>query len=206
MKINLFDLPAVYINLAHQKDRKKQTEEQLSRWGHQNFSRIEASYRQPDEWPWKGQNRSYTEAYSKHQPPFIAFEDDIILNYDLSTLEVPDDADLLYLGGQGETYVAPESGHYVNFRASETKFTNIIKVLHMQSNHALVFLSQTMVDEYLEMLKQDLRADVILCQLSEKYNFYAVQPVLFYQEDEDPHKAIHNSYTRVNNFITREKF
>jgi hypothetical protein len=48
--------------------------------------------------------------------------------------------------------------------------------------------------------------DAILCELSEKYNFYAVQPVIFYQEDGDPNKVIHHAYTRINNFLTVERF
>jgi hypothetical protein len=206
MKINLLDLPATYINLAHQTDRKEQAERELSRWGHLNFSRIEAHYRQPDEWPYAGQNRSYTDACSKHKVPFLQFEDDIILNNNISTVEIPDDADILYIGGFGESFFSPENNFLVDFRAEPTEYENIVKVRHILSNHALVFLSEKMVEEYLNLLREENRADLILCRLSEKYNFYAVQPVIFYQHDTRKGHEVPNSFTRITNYLTGEKF
>jgi hypothetical protein len=206
MEINLLKLPAVYVNLDHDTARKEQTEKELFRWGHFNFVRSPGHYRQEGWWPWRGQSNAYAEACSIYQAPFILFEDDILLHNPITEVTVPEDADVLYLGGQDNIYVDPDSKSYVNFRAEKTGIDGIVKVRHIQTNHAVAFLSQKAVDEFLELLKDDLRADVILCKMSEKYNFYAVQPVVFSQNDAREGYGVHNSYTRVTNYLTGEKF
>jgi hypothetical protein len=203
MEINLLKLPAVYVNLDHDVDRKEQTEKELIRWGHLNFSRINAHAKKQGEWPWAGQNRSYTDAAMSHKAPLIVFEDDIVLNsnHSMTEIEVPEDADAVYLGGLLAAW--PNGKRAV---INKTNIESIVGVKDLMSNHAILFLSQNLVNEYVGLLSEEKRADVMMSELSHKYNFYAVQPVLFYQNDTREGFEVHNSFTRITNYLTGEMF
>lgn len=202
MKINLLDIPAVYVNLPDQGRRRVSTEAQLIAWGHRNFSRVDGHYSRDGEWRLRGQSNSYIAAKSVHQTPFIVFEDDIMVYNNITEIEVPDDADAVYLGGCFSLVDGPYP-----YEAYPTDNPNVVRVRRMLSNHAIMYLSQELVDEYKNLLETDEAADLLMQKLSEKYTFYAIQPVIFFQNDEsNPGKSTQSSYTRVVDYITREGF
>ena len=201
IKISLLDIPAVYINLPDQTVRRGLTESQLSAWGHTNYKRIDGRYSSNEEWYKRGQSDSYIAAKSEYQTPFIVFEDDIMLHNNLTEIEVPDDADAVYLGGCFSLIDGDK-----RYEAYETEIPSIARVKNMLSNHAIMYLSQDLVDEYKEELKKSEAADLIMQRLSEKYNLYAVQPVIFFQNDDREEKQLQNHWTRVINYITHDGF
>jgi hypothetical protein len=201
IKLKLLEIPAFYINLPHQPERKEKVEDQLLYWGHKNFNRLDGIYpSNKDEWPWRGQSNAYTNACSQQSAPFIVFEDDILLNNPITEIEVPTDADAIYLGGCCSLIDGPI------YEAEETDNPNLVKIKKVLSNHAILYLSNDLVSEYKEALKEDKRADLVMVALSEKYNFYAVQPVIFYQNDPRPGYEGQNLFTRVSSYTIREMF
>lgn len=200
MKINFSEIPAFYINLEYACDRKERMEEMLSQCNYKNFSRIDAIGTAANEWPWKGQNQSYVKACTQTLAPFIVLEDDIALHSWIPSIEVPDNADAVYLAG---SILFSEDFH---LQAYSTEFKNVVRVYDMLTNCAILFLSQELVNEYTEILKSNVRGDVAMSSLSHKYNFYAVNPVIFYHNDPNPAMEVPNKNTRVYDYVNRLLF
>ena len=200
MIINLLDIPAFFVNLPHQVDRREKTESVLAEWGHKNFICVPGKYSQEDEWPWAGQSRAYSDACSRSDTPFILFEDDINLLNRLSSIEIPDDADAVYLGGSVSHSAQTDP------KAYRTNYDGVVRVTEILTNHAILYISKPLVDEYRNLLKAETRADIVMSSLSHRYNFYAINPVIFYQDDWGVAQKVNSMLTLVRNYLTKETY
>jgi hypothetical protein len=128
------------------------------------------------------------------------FEDDIKDRYFINSIDVPNDADAIFLGGSvwGEGRLS---------EVSATKYDNVVKVHNMYTMHAILFLSNDLINEYSErLLSNEGICDVVFNHIIQEgnYNFYAINPPLFYQDDKN--SLINSSQTRIANYLTMETF
>lgn len=184
MKINLIDIPIYYINLDSDEHKRKSTETLLKMMGFRNVNRVSAIFHP------KGRiigcARSHHEILKNISPPFIILEDDCALNKEfVNEIEVPNDADCLYLGISHWGRYLNHSGPYVHF----SKINNeLVRVYNMLATHAIMYLSQPYVDickkiSYHYGYEVEGHLDIGFAEIHKFYNVYSFDDPLFRQYD-----------------------
>ena len=96
MNLDLREIPAVYINLEQDVERKNSIVDVLDECGFENIIRVDGEY--TPERPLAGCSYSHYKALNEVAPPFIIFEDDCKVKNFRTIIDVPDDSDAVYLG------------------------------------------------------------------------------------------------------------
>ena len=182
MKLNLIDIPVYYINLDDQDEKIKRTETMLKRIGFRFVERFSAI--KHDAGRIIGCARSHYEILNRKQVPFIILEDDCTLNKEVPEfIEVPDNADSLYLGISHWGRYLNHSGPYVHYSKVND---NIVRVHNMLATHAILYLSQ----EYANMCKRisyhfgyevENHLDIGFAEIHKFFNVYSFDEPLFRQ-------------------------
>ncbi len=143
MKLTLTDIPVYYVNLEGEDLKRQRTESMLKELGFKHVERFNAIRHEA--------GRIIGCARSHHailnsgiKPPFIILEDDCAINTKFkSEVELPDNADALYMGiSHWGRYIA-HSGPYVH----TTKVNNeIVRVHNMLATHAIMYISEEYVN------------------------------------------------------------
>ena len=95
MNLDLREIPAVYINLDRDVEKKEKIESSLKELGFKNIIRLSGVEHDIGK---VGCAISHALAMEEVEPPFIVFEDDCVpLNFE-PIIDIPDDADAVYLG------------------------------------------------------------------------------------------------------------
>jgi GR25 family glycosyltransferase involved in LPS biosynthesis len=182
MKLNLIDIPVYYINLDDQDEKRKRTETMLKRIGFKFVERFSAI--KHDAGRIIGCALSHYDILNRAQVPFIILEDDCTLNKEVPEfIEVPDNADSLYLGISHWGRYLNHSGPYVHYSKVND---NIVRVHNMLATHAILYLSQ----EYANMCKRisyhfgyevENHLDIGFAEIHKFFNVYSFDEPLFRQ-------------------------
>jgi hypothetical protein len=182
MYIKLLDIPVYYINLDDQEEKRKQSETLLKQMGFRYVERFSAI--KHDTGRIIGCARSHHEILKNLKPPFIIIEDDCALNRDIiNQIEIPDNADALYLGISHWGRYLNHSGPYVHV----TKINNeIVRVHNMLATHAILYLTQSYVDickriAYHYGYEVEGHLDIGFAEVHKYYNVYSLDTPLFRQ-------------------------
>ena len=126
-------------------------------------------------------------AQSRDAPfrPFLMLEDDISFTEEELTVDVPDNADILYVG-LSNCSMNDYKFHYANYYTALANFPKIVRIKHMLASHGIMVCSalgaaviqRTMVEVFL----CDKPWDIPLAFLQPYYNVYAVRRPLVYQD------------------------
>lgn len=183
MKLDLREIPVYYVNLDEQDEKRKCTENLLKNNGFKYVERFSAIKHESGRII--GCARSHYEILKKNiKPPFIILEDDCVLNGDfLHCMEVPDNADALYLGISHWGRYLNHSGPYVHYE----KITDeLVKIYNMLTTHAILYLSE----EYKNICKRiayyygymiEDHVDIGFAEIQKFFNVYALDNPLFVQ-------------------------
>jgi hypothetical protein len=184
MKLNLLDIPIYYVNLDDEDQKRKNTESMLKCIGFKYVNRVSAIKHE------KGRiigcARSHYEVLKDTKPPFIIIEDDCALNKDfVNEIEIPDDADALYLGISHWGRYLNHSGPYVHYQSVNDE---IVRVYNMLATHAIMYLSQQYVDickriSYHYGYEVEGHLDIGFAEIHKFYNVYSYDEPLFRQYD-----------------------
>jgi len=136
----------------------------------------------------------------KNKPfqPFVIFEDDIKKKEFPSEIEIPDDADILYIGLStwGMTNKKTGVNNSVCFKNIDE---NIIKVYNMLSLHGIIICSMRGLLLFQKTLLEDFFTsnpwDISICQIQPYINAYALKNPLVYQFKEVGGQEI---FTNIN--------
>lgn len=182
MKLNLIDIPVYYINLDDQEEKRKRTETLLKNLGFRYVNRLSAIKHEAGRII--GCARSHYEILKSQKPPFIILEDDCSLNREfVSELELPSDADGLYLGISHWGRYLNHSGPYVHY---EKLNDDIVRVYNMLATHAILYLS----DSYVDICKRiayhcgyeiENHLDIGFAEIHKFYNVYSFDEPMFRQ-------------------------
>ena len=182
MKLNLIDVPVFYINLDEQEEKRKATETLLKKLGFRYVQRFSAIKHETGRII--GCARSHYEILRTKKPPFIILEDDCTLNKEFTNnLEIPDNADALYLGISHWGRYLNHSGPYVH----TTKVNeNIVRVHNMLATHAILYLTESYVDICKRVAHHfgyevENHLDIGFAEIHKFYNVYALNEPLFRQ-------------------------
>ena len=130
----------------------------------------------------------------KYNEPVIIFEDDAnITEHYNNKIDVPDDADAVWLGTSIYGLVnnwesmSLRDGIYLTQPQKTGEYNNFYKVENMLSLHAVVFITnkykQSMFN-YLEyLINKQTAPDIITAETMKYFNIYACKKPMFFQDD-----------------------
>lgn len=189
MKIDLRKLPAVYMNLEQHTEKSQNMQSMLSRMGFEDIRRTEGVL--DSENPVAGCSKAHHKALSEFKAPFILFEDDCVLfeeNFQ-PIIELPDNADALYLGISSWGRMNGHDGQYVQYDEFE-EHSNLLRIYNMLGGHSVVYLN----DFYREMCtKVAYHAGYVIknyqdtgfAEIQRFFNVYSLNNPIFYQTSNE---------------------
>lgn len=180
MNLELNDVPAIYINLEKDVDKNESMKSMLNDCGFKNIIRVDAEYT-PDN-PLAGCSLSHYNALHEIDPPFIVFEDDCKVKNFSSSINIPDDADAVYLGVSSWGRMNSHSGPFVQY---EDIGGGLLRIFNMLSAHAILYLSKDYASLCSKISKQAYKTadhqDIGFAEIQKYFNVYAYDNPMFYQ-------------------------
>lgn len=184
MKINLLSLRVYYINLHKDKKKNIKTLRLLESLGFKNVTRcpgfLTGNYI-------SGSGDAYQNVllsrYDKGEP-FILFEDDVEVTHLDHIIDIPDDADAVYLGvsKMGIVDGRDEENLLVN---KVPGYNNLYKINNMLATHAILYLNMEYVksasDAAQRYLDRGLPHDLGIAENMKDWNVYAFDRPMFIQ-------------------------
>jgi hypothetical protein len=201
MKLKLTELPVVYINLDEQTERRTTIENSLNQLGFKNIIRVSGHKEHIGK---KGCAYSHAVALEEVDPPFILLEDDCLpLNF-VDDVEIPDDADAVYLGVSSWGRMNSHSGPCVQYDEVENH-PDLLRVYNMVGAHAILYINPDYIDlckriAYHGYLIAD-HHDIGFADVQKYYDVYAFDSPMFYQTSSNGTNDKLSSYQSVE-FMT----
>lgn len=149
MKINLLDIPVIFINLDKDKDKRKAVESMLKAAGFKTIIRFPGYEIKTPKLGCATSHNAVLQKLISKKMPVLVLEDDVIITEDFEPeIEVPEDADAVYLG-------ISRFGLYNNIGtsgkvAAERYDDKLYRIYNMLAAHAILYLN----NEYPEFLKR----------------------------------------------------
>jgi hypothetical protein len=181
MEINLLKIPAVYMNLKQHQEKNERMQNLLNKCGFETIIRVEGAYKPNN--PPAGCAGAHYNGLCEIEPPFILFEDDCLLCNFKDTIEIPNDADAVYLGVSQWARYFSFSGPFVHY---EKITEDIVRVYNMLSGHSILYLTE----DYVKMCKRiSLHASEVIgynqdpgfAEVQKYFNVYSVNDPFFKQ-------------------------
>lgn len=187
-RYDLREIPFYYINLDDAVKRNENMKKILSELGIKNVRRISATRHNIGQ---AGTARSMLEAIetainpvvSPLGAPFVVLEDDIEVKRWDPIIEVPENADALYLGISGWGRMNGHSGPFVQ---SDSIGSGLVQVYNMLGGHAIMYFR----DRYIDLVRRvclhagydiEDHPDIGFAEIQRWHNVYAFDDPYFYQ-------------------------
>ena len=179
MNLDLREIPAVYINLLQDTGKNRDMKKLLKKCGFKTTLRIDAEYT-PNSLA--GCSLSHHNALHEVDPPFIVFEDDCVVKNFQPEIEIPDDADAVYLGVSSWGRMNSHSGPCVQY---EDLNGGLLRIYNMLSAHSVLYLDEEYISLCSKIAHQSFdtaqHQDIGFAEIQRYYNVYAFDEPLFYQ-------------------------
>lgn len=179
MKFKLTELPVLYINLDRDIERRLRLEHFLKALHFENVIRVPGKQTEIGK---AGCAFSHAEALGMIEPPFILLEDDCVPLFFRDEIEIPDDADALYLGVSSWGRMNSHSGPFNQYDRIDR---NLLRIYNMVGAHAILYLSK----EYTSLCKRiaehgykiEDHHDIGFAEVQKYFNVYSVDDPMFFQ-------------------------
>lgn len=183
MKIDLRNFPTFYINMDKHKDRNVDMIQLGKDVGFKEYSRL-PGVAMPKK-PMAGCAKSHYNILQNMNEPTIILEDDCVIKNDSYIIEIPDDADALYLGLSGWGFLNSQSKlNNLEYERHE-KFQGIYKINGMLATHAILYISPEYIDLARKIAKwsgdNNQHIDQGFALVQKYFNIYALKKPVFYQ-------------------------
>jgi hypothetical protein len=189
MKINLLDLPVLYVNLDKDTGKNIRAKNALEGLGFQKIIRIPGERHENTR---IGCALGHLKALFTVRPPFIIVEDDIAVKSFKSLLEIPDDTDGLYLGTSLHSWDGLNWSNEGVTHAKQRNFDDIYRIYDMLSTTAILYITPTYVEQTIKDIYRSVLApyahDLEMATSQRKCNVYCVGDPMFYQDDPGGNK------------------
>jgi len=129
--------------------------------------------------------------------PFIILEDDCAFFTKYDQIEIPDTADVLYLGVSLWSYPYSTNTLYSMYRpnivrnsidTNESYNNTLVRIKGMTGGHAILYISRDFIRTFLEKMTDisknipDLPHDLLFSSLHQSFNVYGLKKPMFYQD------------------------
>lgn len=197
LKINLLKIPVFYINMTKDTNKNEYLSSKLKELGFESITRIDAIQ---DKKGIIGLSKSQNLALSQIRPPFIILEDDCDPKYFTPEIEVPEDADAVYLGNSPWGRL---NGYHGLLTKTKKINENTYRVFNMLSSHAILYLT----DSYVDICKRTTRycidtsnipMDVPFADIQKYYNVYVFDKPHFIQKEYSGSMTNASQWTGMN--------
>jgi hypothetical protein len=201
MLIDIKEISTFYINLPQHTEKRSKIEIMLNSLGIKNVKRLKGSIYPQN--PVAGCSRAHYHALDKKRLPFLLLEDDAVVNaneWNDGIIEVPDDADAVYLGTSTWGRMNGHNGEYVQYDKIDD-YPGVLRVYNMLATHAIIYLSR----DYTNIIKRaayhtgykiENYNDVAFAELQRYFNVYAMNKPLFSQTSN--YDATNKQITEIN--------
>ena len=185
MQINISSLPIVYINMDRQEDRNFNMIQIGKDLDFKNYSRVQGV--DTPSHPIAGCASSHYNILKDISKPTVILEDDCAIVHKNKIIDIPDDADAVYLGLSNWGFLNNESkeGNYLCKKSEQ--YPNAYKVDGMLATHAILYISKEYKDMAARIAKwsldNDRHIDQGLALIQKYFNVYALSIPMFYQKD-----------------------
>jgi GR25 family glycosyltransferase involved in LPS biosynthesis len=183
MQIDIKSLPVNYINMNRHTEKNLDMIQLGRDLKFNNYLRTEG-VDMPGH-PKAGCATSHYNIFKTMSQPSVILEDDCVILNKKTIIEVPDDADAVYLGLSNWGYLnsTSELGNFLYKRHKE--YDNIYKVDGMLATHAILYISPEYIDMSTRVAKwhaeNDRHIDQGLALIQKYFNVYALGTPMFYQ-------------------------
>jgi hypothetical protein len=184
MKVKLTDLRIYYINLHKDKAKGKATQKLLESLGFRYINRSPGFLQESFI---LGSGAAYQNVLCSRidkKDPFILVEDDIRLTHFDHIIEVPDDADAIYLGVSKMGNVSGQDKEELVVSKVEG-YDHIYRIYNMLATHAIVYLNMDYAksahDAAQRYLDKGLPHDLGIAENMKDWNVYAIDKPMFIQ-------------------------
>jgi len=194
MKVDFSDVPAYFINLRTQTFKRKKTQESLAFQGFEDVTWVQGGLAKKQVLGCALGHRNALEYVLKQNVfPCLVVEDDVMPYAEPKVVDVPDDADALYVGLS--IFGIQNGGGVPNFSAERVS-DDVYRLNNMLSAHAIVYFNR----EYVEFLLQvndifrnmGTNQDKGRAETMKYWNVYGLAHPLFYQGGK------YERYTKVD--------
>lgn len=183
--IDITKIPAVYINLEKHKEKNDNMYNLLSSIGFETIERIEGVL--DIENSVAGCSKAHHKALSSFEAPFVLFEDDCVLfdQNKVTKIEIPDNADALYLGISSWGRMNGHNGPYLQYDEFEEQ-SNLLRIYNMLGGHSIIYLTEDYkkmcekVSYHAGYVIKDYQ-DVGFAEIQKFFNVYSLNNPMFYQ-------------------------
>ena len=180
MNLDLREIPAVYINMDRDTDKRERIEKHIDAIGFKNKIRVVGV--EHENGPRAGCSLAQYNALQEIDPPFIILEDDATPFTFNPIIDIPDDTDAFYLGISSWGRMNSHSGPFVQYEQFEN---NLLRVYNMLGTHAILYLNH----EYVSICKKialhqhniNEHVDIGITDAQKYYKVYTFDQPLFYQ-------------------------
>lgn len=187
MKLDLKKIPVVYMNLEKHVDKNDSMFNMLKQMGFNSIHRVEGIL--DPENSVAGCSKAHHKALSEFETPFILFEDDCGIAYEDYNLEleIPDDADALYLGVSNWGRMNGHNGFYNQYDILEN-YDNLLRIYNMLGGHSILYLNEiyrelcVRISHHAGYVIGDYQ-DVGFAEIQRWFNVYCLNKPMFYQVD-----------------------
>lgn len=183
VKIDIKSLPVRYINMNRHTDRNLDMIQLGRDLKLNDYLRVEG-VDMPGH-PKAGCATSHYNIFESMNQPTVILEDDCVIVNNDTIIDVPDDADAVYLGLSNWGYLDSTS-ELQNFKYKRHKdYDHIYRVDGMLATHAILYISQDYIDMSKRVAKwhaeNDKHIDQGLALIQKYFNVYALGYPMFYQ-------------------------
>lgn len=189
MKINLTEIPVVYINLDRDTEKRSNMEKLFSDHGFKNTHRSPGVI-VPHEHVCVGISYAFRNAFQlafsvSDGGPFLMVEDDLVTRESFRTeIELPDDFDACYLGISTWARVNGISGPYLRGDFLEEN-SELLRIYNMLSGHAILYsgneYSKVVHSKMTKAIMNKTYQDIEFAETMGDFNVYAFADPFFYQ-------------------------
>lgn len=186
MIINLKTTPVIYINLERDYEKNERMQKLTEDYGFDDVTRFNA-YLNLNNGP-LGCTTSHMRLLETIPTPTIVLEDDCFVRRNVEYIEVPDDADAVYLGLSAWGMKNDNSGLW-NHSYEKTDIPNVFKINNMLATHAILYLTDDFRNACLRVAQWSYKnkaegitkIDCGYADIMKYYSVYALGDPIFYQ-------------------------